>query len=86
MAPTANDKRNALIADLKRLDPEADGSISVALVHKAMKQIGIKFTLEDLSKELLKNDKDGDGEMEVSEVDKMLQEEAALATTLIVVA
>ena len=80
MAPTANDKRNALIADLKRLDPEADGSISVALVHKAMKQIGIKFTLEDLSKELLKNDKDGDGEMEVSEVDKMLQEEAALAT------
>ena len=72
LAGAALKKKQELHECLRKLDPDGSGSISVALLADAMRRIGINFTLEDLTKELLSNDADGDGNMEVHEVDQFL--------------
>lgn len=71
-------KKKELHDCLSKLDPDGSGSISVSLLAEAMQCIGIHFSFEDLAAELLSNDKDGDGNMEVHEVDQFLDQEAAL--------
>ena len=78
LAGAALKKKQELHECLRKLDPDGSGSISVALLADAMRQIGINFTLDGLSKELLSNDSDGDGNMEVHEVDQFLEQEAYL--------
>ena len=63
---------------LKKLDPDGSGAISVQLVHEAMQCIGIKFSLKELTEELLADDTDGDGNLELHEVEGFLQHDAEL--------
>ena len=61
------------------IDPAAgSGNIHVGLVNEAMKCIGIHYSYDDLAKELLTNDADGDGNMEVHEFSAFLKQDEEL--------
>jgi hypothetical protein len=74
MAQRKRDLRDCL----QKLDPEGDGSISIHLVHKAMQCIGINYSLQALTNELLAKEKDGDGDLEIHEVEGFLDDDEAL--------
>ena len=59
-------------------DSSMEGNISVSRVHEAMKCIGIRYTYDELARELLSNDTDGDGSMELHEFSHFLEKDAEL--------
>ena len=77
-AKAESSQRRELHRSLSNLDPEGNGNISVTLVHEAMKLIGLKYSVNSLSNELLANDSDGDGIFELHELDKFLDKQEAL--------
>ena len=76
---TTQERLQALERSLCLLqDKGGEGNISVSRVAEAMKCIGIHYKYDDLAAELLSNDTDGDGSMEVHEFTGFLKQDAEL--------